>query len=567
MKAKIITELSEAQWVLAEKRYHIIKPLLNRDTAQSLATVSSQSGYSRATLYRWMKKYKASKVISALTNEVNRGGKGKHRLPVVVEAIVLTVLENQYLTRQRPSISHITREINRRTREAGLTAPHYSTIRARIHALSQEEQLRGRYDPKLAKNKCQPMKGGFPDAGFPLAAVQIDHTTLDIVIVDELSRKPVGRPWMTVAIDVFSRMIIGFYISLDPPGALGTGLCISHAILPKDSWLSQMDIGEAWPCHGLMKSLYLDNAREFHGKMLERGCLEYGIEINFRPVATPNYGGHIERLLGTVLKEIHQLPGTTFSSIQQRRYYDAEGKACFTLKELERWLSLFVVQIYHNRLHQALNTTPLAKYRDGVSGTDEQIGTGALLTIENERKLKLDFLPFVERSVQRYGIVIDFIAYYHDVLRKWVTAHTPSAGKGRRLQKFVVKRDPRDISAVYFYDPELQDYFCIPYRNTAYPPISIWEHRHILRLLKAKGLTEVNEELIFETYREMRAIQEKAVQTTHSIQRRRNSTRKELGIKRSIKNEFHVTDQREEEGGLYGHAILPFEDIQDGTFD
>jgi hypothetical protein len=32
-----------------------------------------------------------------------------------------------------------------------------------------------------------------------------------------------------LAIDVYSRMVVGFCISLDPPGAISTGLCIAHA--------------------------------------------------------------------------------------------------------------------------------------------------------------------------------------------------------------------------------------------------------------------------------------------------------------------------------------------------
>jgi hypothetical protein len=36
--------------------------------------------------------------------------------------------------------------------------------------------------------------------------VQIDHTLLDIILVDDLHRLSIGRPWITLAIDVFSRI-------------------------------------------------------------------------------------------------------------------------------------------------------------------------------------------------------------------------------------------------------------------------------------------------------------------------------------------------------------------------
>lgn len=169
------------------------------------------------------------------------------------------------------------------------------------------------------------------------------------MVVDEMYRLPVGRPWITLSIDVFSRMVVGFYISPDPPGGLGTGLCLSHAILDKTIWLDRLDVPGKWPCHGIMKSLFLDNAVEFRGKMLERVCLEYEVELNFRTVTKPHYGGYIERLMGTLLGEIHALPGTTFSNIQDRKDYYCEAIASFTLKELEKWVDEFIVGVYHQR--------------------------------------------------------------------------------------------------------------------------------------------------------------------------------------------------------------------------
>ena len=119
---------------------------------------------------------------------------------------------------------------------------------------------------------------------------------------------------MTLAIDVYSRMVAGFYVSLDPPGALSAGLCLVHAILPKEACLAQFGLASRWPVWGLMASVHCDNAKEFRGAMLKRACENYGIDMRFRPVATPHYGGHIERMLGTVATEIHALPGSTFVS-------------------------------------------------------------------------------------------------------------------------------------------------------------------------------------------------------------------------------------------------------------
>jgi putative transposase len=564
-KVKAVSDLSENDWQTAIGRYHIIAPIINNLPGVSVAGIARQAGLHRATIFRWIQRYKSTASVSVLANDENTRNTGKLKLSEKVETIVNAIIQQRYLTKQKLTIKKISIEITAKCKAAGLEAPHYLTIRNRINKISAEQKLACRHHSSMARNKYKPLEGSFPGADYPLAAVQVDHTPLDILVVDEVYREPVGKPWITMAIDVYSRMIVGFYISLDPPGALGTGLCLSHAILPKALWLTELDVAGKWPCYGLMKSLYMDNAREFHGKMLERACQEYGIEINFRPVATPNYGGHIERLLGTVLKEIHTLPGTTFSNTKDRKYYDAEGKACFTLKELEKWLATFIVNVYHQRIHSAINTTPCARYNEGILGNDNQIGTGLSKPIENELKLKLDFMPFVERTVQRYGISIDLIWYYHDILRKWIHAHEKPNARYKTLRKFAFKRDPRDISAVYFFDPEIKDYFCIPYRNTSHPSITIWEHKRILRDLKEKGLEEVNEDIIFDAYDKLRHIEETATGSTAAAKRLRNKARKRYATKSSIKNKF--AEGQGEDPAIpvaidFTKKYLPFEDLE-----
>lgn len=40
----------------------------------------------------------------------------------------------------------------------------------------------------------------------------------------------------------------------------------------------------------------------------------------------PQFGGHIERLIGTFMKEVHGINGTTFSNIKEKDNYDSEKK-------------------------------------------------------------------------------------------------------------------------------------------------------------------------------------------------------------------------------------------------
>nr|WP_067054268.1 Mu transposase C-terminal domain-containing protein [Mucilaginibacter sp. L294] len=567
---KTVSDLTDDQWQLALKRYQIIAPIINNEPQITVAGIARNSGFDRRTIYRWIEKYTLTQTVSSLVDAKRTGGEGLSRIAELTEDILTATINERYLTNQKLTAKKISIEVALKCREAGLNCPHYNTVRNRINQIGEEQKLAKRQHNSIARNKYKPIDGNFPGADYPLAVVQIDHTPMDIIVVDEVYREPVGKPYITMAIDVYSRMVVGFYISLDPPGALGTGMCLSNAILPKELWLAELDVTGKWPCHGLMKSIHLDNAPEFRGKMLERACQEYGIEINFRPVATPHYGGHIERLLGTVLREVHALPGTTFSNVKDRKYYDSEGKACFTMKELEQWLAIYIVNVYHQKTHSGIGTSPHTRYMQGITGNDKQIGIGQSDPIENELKLKLDFMPFVERTIQRYGVVIDHVSYYHDVLRKWVHAYENPNARHKVLRKFAFKQDPRDISAIYFWEPDLEQYFMIPYRNTGHPAMTIWEYRRIVRDLNTQGVAMINEDIIFDAYDRLRWIEDNATTITAAARRQRNRARKQQAIKRSIKNQFSEdgaavleTDFKYDPNEIY----LPFEDLEHDPFN
>lgn len=321
-----------------------------------------------------------------------------------MEDLVATVIDEVYLQRQRRSIPYVTTEIMLRCKAAGLEPPHENTIRRRIARLPAPEKAKRRYGSRSKQARAfAPIAGGFPVPDRPYAAVQIDHTKLDIELVDDIYREPIGRPWLTLVMDVFSRMVAGFYVSIDPPGAMATGLAIVHAMLPKQIWLAKRDISTPWLASGHIRMIHLDNAREFHGHMLDWACENYGIDIRWRPVRQPWYGGHIERLLGTFAREIHNLPGSTFSNPAERAGYDPERQSAMTLSEFERWFAILVTQAYHQSPHSELGMTPLQKYESAEAPEP-------ILHVD-ERRLRLDFMPYIERTVQPYGISIEHIAY------------------------------------------------------------------------------------------------------------------------------------------------------------
>lgn len=519
--------VSDERLQMARERLEHIKPLLfvHQRTREMVAGRASEVGVHANTLYKWIRRYEDSRLLTSLVPGL-RKDKGAKKLSDDVEKIIREVIESEYLTSQKKNPAKVCREVMRRCRESDLNPPHANTVRNRLKEIPAYLQTAKRHGHKKAKDTYSPIKGAFPGADVPLAVVQIDHTPMDVILVDDVHRKPIGRPWITLAVDVFSRMVVGYHVSFDPPSALSTGLCLAHTILPKDNWLAKHKVDGEWPCYGLPQTIHVDNAKEFRGAMLQRACDQYGIDIEWRPVARPEFGGHVERLLGTFADEIKALPGATFSNVQERGRYDSESKAALSFSEFEKWLATLIVQAYHRKLHSSLGATPLDRYKEGILGSDERPGVGLLARVMDEARLRLDFMPFIERSVQNYGVLIDSIYYWADPLRRWVNAMDAEYPKLKR--KFVFRRDPRDISTIWFYDPELDTYFPIPYRDTSHPPISIWEYREAKRRAKEADIASIDEDLIFEAYSRMREIENDAAGRTKAV--RRSNKRRKLGI-------------------------------------
>lgn len=550
---------------IAQKRYKAIQPIFALSENQTVTRAdmsehASNIGVNTSTLYRWISLYRNTGNLSGLIPYERSGGRGKSRIDPKLDEILVQKIETHYLNNNRRSIERVIREVKKACKLKKLKPPHANTVRNRIAAIDERTRL-GKRHGREATKKFNPIIDHFPGADWPYSVIQIDHTKVDIILVDDENRLPVGKPWITLAIDVHSRMVAGFYISFDPPGGMATGLCIANSILPKETWLARIGVEGSWPVWGTMSTIHADNAREFRGNMLKLACQIHGINLEWRPVKKPEYGGHIERLLGTFNQEIHNLPGTTFSNPFARGNYPSLKKSALTLNEFEHWLATYITQVYHQKTHSGIGRSPLQQYEIGIFGDDNKPGIGIKPRIEDERKLRLDFMPYIERSVQPYGIVIDGIHYYSDVLRSWIAAKDPSNPKKKR--KFIIRRDPRDISTVYFYDPTLREYFDVPYRNTTRPSISIWEMREVRRRLQEKQVSELDEEAIFSGYEQMLKIEEEAISTTRrfrSTKARRDQQRKKqssqiLSSPKS-KSSTHIPSDLPED-------VQPFDDIED----
>lgn len=491
---------ADKDWEEAERRAQVIAELPVQLTQGNVDWAMRELNVSRSTLFRLVKQFREDGRTSALLRDTRGPKPGMQPLNPAVEEIVSRHFREFYATRRKPTRTRFWREIAADCQAQGLAPPSIRRLGRWLEGHDQAKLMARREGKDKAERRHLATPGGLT-ADSPLDIVQIDHTKADVTVVDSVTRRPLGRPTLTVAIDVNTRMVLGFHLSLEPPSLLAVALCLTHAVMDKSHWLTARGISTDWAAQGIPSAIYVDNGAEFHARAFERACSEYQIDLRHRPPGTPRYGGHIERLIGTMMGAIHLLPGSHFSNIFERGDLDAEAEAVMTLRELETWLALEITGSYHARVHSALETTPAAAWAARTNEVRVQIPADL-------RQFLVDFLPSELRVLQRDGLHLFHIRYWADELR-WLM--------GRESRKFTLKYDPRDLSRIFV----LTENGIIEARpaDLTRPAIALWEHRAARRALREAGRRSVDEELIFRTVEAQRDLVDSAERQTKAIRR------------------------------------------------
>ena len=515
-KTQEISLIDSKQLEEAKRREAVIKPLVDqlKCSLPQAEQAAKELNLTPRQIYNLINTYRNNgfKLLSLLPENYKKGGLNKSRIANTLDEIITKVIKKFYLNNQRFKVSKVIEEVKLSCFKSNIKSPSVCTIRRRVATYGNAKEITmKREGSKKARERYSPIVGSFPESQDPLQVYQIDHTKVDLIIVDELYRQPIGRPFLTVAIDTCTRCIAGFCLTLDPPSSVSVGLCLTHAVLDKDEWMVTKKLDLEWPIWGKPEKIYVDNAKEFYSQALIKGCEVHGIKIEYRPLGKTHYGGIVERVIGTLMKLVHQVPGTTFSNVKERGNYDSEGKAILTLSELERWLAITITQYYHQKQHAKLLKPPIQHYKEMVVGNDLHDPRVYPKKIYDRRGFLIDFLPIVYRNIQRNGFMVDQINYYDDILSPLIADRT-------RLGKFVIRRDPRDLSKIYVFDAKNRGYLEVPY-GTIRPPISLWEHKKALKYLKTKGAAQVDEEAIFRAIEELRSITKTASITSKAARR------------------------------------------------
>ena len=497
--------IPEVAWQEACRREAVVRPLATepRLPRQALMDACARLRLGKSQVYELLRRYRVDPRTTSLVPAFGGTPKGADRLAPKIAAIIEHCIERFYLTRQKLTGAALFDTVRHECRKADLKPPSLNAVRRRVAAKPAVDVVRAREGAAVAVQRFRPVPGSLKTA-WPLDVLQIDHTPMDLIVVDEIARRPIGRPWLTLAMDVDTRMVAGFLVSLEPPCATSVALTLTHAVLPKAAWLAQREVRLPWPVAGLPRSVHVDNGKEFRSRALERGCRQHGVQLDHRPVCTPRYGGHVERLMGTLMRRIHELPGTTFSNIREKGDVDPEAGATLTLSELELAFALDVLGPYHMEVHAGLGIPPLAAWSERLTRRPRppSVPSDAVQWLQ-------DFLPFKEVTVRREGIRLHSIFYYDDVLTTWL---------GTEKRRLLAKYDPRDLSTVFLQD-ETGRHWPIRYRDLARPAITLWEQKAAVKDLRARGRSLVDEQSIFEAVAARRSVVAEAVAKTKAARR------------------------------------------------
>lgn len=416
-----------------------LTPLNSRTTVarSELEKLAKRHGISVRQLQRARATFRKDPRASALARSPGGRPLGLNQLDPEVDALIKHVIAKNYLRRERPSKEYVVARARSLARRLKLKPPSRSAVLTRIAREDGYQADRARLGCKAAKQRWEARTGKL-EAERPLDLLEIDHTPADVLVLSDDRLTVIGRPWVTVAIDVATRCVMGMYISMDPPSAVSVSLCVEHTVLPKSE--NEGDPG-IWPMYGKPKKILVDNGKDFRSMALQRGCQDHGIDLAWRPVRTPHYGAHIERLIGTLMQIAHLLPGTTFSNIRDKGDYDSAGKARLTLDEFRQWMTQKVCRTYHTRRHSSLGVPPLVAWERGLQDEQGQMVPPSLPAAP--LKFRMDFLPYVMRPVRRTGITFGASRYWHPDLSPLI-----------RQDEVMVRYDPRSPGAVWVRRPD-----------------------------------------------------------------------------------------------------------------
>ncbi|MEO6382240.1 MAG: Mu transposase C-terminal domain-containing protein [Nitrobacter sp.] len=504
------TAVRDDGWLQAQRYARELGKVLDGDGPRrvAIARAAAELGLTTRQIYNLLKRYASDRSVRALLPQ--QGRTRRKRLAPEVEAIIAATLREQWLVLEAPPLAPVVAEIRARCEEAGRRPPCHVAVERRIPLLfTAQEIAKGRSANAKHLHRLKP-RPGYIHAPRPLDVCQIDHTPTDINFVDVIDGIGVfvGRAYLTLLVDVCTRAIVGFCLTLEKPSTLSVALCLAQAMCAKDEWLRARGLVQCWPVFGRPRRLVTDSAKEFKGHAFQRGCDDYGVTIRYRDRGRVHQGGVVERLLGKLNAVIATRYGSTGRSVTDRDGYPSRARACLTFADLETCLALAIIDHNQQQNDKTLKV-PLAQWQAQAVELPR--------FHDDPHRVLLNFLPVQWRVLTPQGISLFAMTYY----APWLGRLVPERD---RIGKLEVRYDPRDISHVYVRDPHSDDFLPVARRDGVTTPLTLWEHiqhRGDARAAHARSDVEkvaIRRQIagIAESARQKKAVLRQAVRAAHA---------------------------------------------------
>lgn len=254
-----------------------------------------------------------------------------------------------------------------REEDRKLKVPSRATVYRRLNDLNPYETTVARFGKKKA-NEMFKLKKGVPKPDHVLDIVEVDATRMDIFVTIRAQGLALGRPWITVALDRKTKVVLGFYIGFEPPSELTVLRCLKHAIAPKPDYADTYGMPNMkWPWYGIPQLVLVDNAIEYMGRSVSDAALQLGFEVEPHPVKQPNWKGSVERFFGTLASQpLDFLPGKTFRNVIAKDEYEPQKLAVLELGELRSLIIKWVALEYNVTRHEGVEDVPARLWEEAV---------------------------------------------------------------------------------------------------------------------------------------------------------------------------------------------------------
>jgi len=296
------------------------------------------------------------------------------------------------------------------------------------------------------------------DALGPGSRYEIDATIADIYLVSDSERRNiVGRPVVYFVMDVFSRMVAGFYVGFENPSYPTAMQALNMAMTDKVKVCAEFGIDiarEDWPSIGLPDAILADRG-ELLGHQIESLESSFSVRIENTPPYRGDAKGIVERNFRTIQAEFKPFaPGVVEGTlIRKQGGKDYRLDAKLSIRDFKEIILLSVLM--HNRfavlekydrepdMPTDLGMTPLSIWNWGI-----QNRTGRLRAAP-EDALRLSMLPRARATVSEMGVSV-FGVYYTSpemVAEGWLHR----SKEVRRPVGLEAAYDPACADAIYLF--------------------------------------------------------------------------------------------------------------------